>query len=300
MDPRPALSLPPSPAHGRLCVVLAAGLWSLSGLFTRALTHDTPLRLGPEAVGGLTIAFYRPFFASLVLLPTVRRRDVSWRWPMAAMVGCFAAMNLTFALAMSGGRSSNAILLQYTAPMWMYLASVWWLGEAPQRRAWVTLALGLGGVGFIIWGGWQEASLAVIGLGLASGIFYAGVVVWLRVLRDGSPRWLTVLNHAGSSLVLVPVVAHHGWPELTAAQLAVLGLFGTVQMALPYWLMARGMRAISPQEAGAITLLEPLLNPLWAYLAAPDKERPTWFTLIGGAFILGGLVWRYGPWSRPR
>jgi len=41
-------------------------------------------------------------------------------------------------------------------------------------------------------------------------------------------------------------------------------------MGLPYWLMARGLRTVSAQEAGTITLLEPLLNPLWAYLV---RER---------------------------
>ena len=64
-------------------------------------------------------------------------------------------------------------------------------------------------------------------------------------------------------------------------------------MGLPYWLVARGLRSVSPQEAGTITLLEPLLNPLWAYLAA--SELPSRFTLIGGAFILGALLWRYWP-----
>ena len=62
-------------------------------------------------------------------------------------------------------------------------------------------------------------------------------------------------------------------------------------MGLPYWLAARGMRSVSPQEAGAITLLEPLLNPLWAWLIS--GERPEVFVVIGGALILGALIGRY-------
>ena len=75
--------------------------------------------------------------------------------------------------------------------------------------------------------------------------------------------------------------------------MAVLFLFGAVQMALPYWLVARGLRAVSPQEAGTLTLLEPLLNPIWAYLVA--GEEPSSFTLAGGLFVLGALAWRYWP-----
>jgi drug/metabolite transporter (DMT)-like permease len=59
--------------------------------------------------------------------------------------------------------------------------------------------------------------------------------------------------------------------------------------------MARGLRVVSSQEAGVITLLEPLLNPLWAYLVAPQRESPTGYTFAGGALILGALAWRYWP-----
>jgi DME family drug/metabolite transporter len=294
---------PPSLAEGRVCVVLAAVLWSLSGAFTRVLTHDTPLRLGPEPASGTSIAFYRVFFAGLVLLPLLRRQDVSFRPMMLTMVACFAIMNVTFISAMAWGQSSNAILLQYTAPMWMYLASVWWLGEPADRRGLVSLIIGLAGIGVILAGGYAEnagggeggTSPAVLAVALVSGLAYGGVMVCLRVLRGSSSRWLTVLNHLCGALVLVPFLGLAPLRATTAAQLGVLFLFGTVQMALPYWLVARGLRSVSPQEAGVLTLLEPILNPLWAYLVAPEKETPHLYTLIGGAFILGALAWRYWP-----
>jgi drug/metabolite transporter (DMT)-like permease len=289
----------PSLLRGRLYIVLAAVLWSLSGLFTRVLGHDTPLRLGPEPVGGLAIAFYRVFFAGLVLVPTLRRADVSFRPLLPAMVACFAAMNVTFVLALAGGKSSNAILLQYSAPLWLYLAGVWWLGEPASRRGLVSVLLGLSGVGAIFLGGGDDGGLPVLGLGLASGFFYAGVILFLRVLRGASSSWLTVLNHLGAAVAVAPLLLYHGWPSLTWAQLGVVALFGAVQMGLPYLLMARGLRAVGPQEAGVITLLEPLLNPLWAYLVAPQKEHPTAYTLAGGVLILGALAWRYWPRCPP-
>ncbi len=73
------------------------------------------------------------------------------------------------------------------------------------------------------------------------------------------------------------------------------GRLARKQMGLPYLLMARGLRVVNSQEAGVITLLEPLLNPLWAYLVAPQKENPTTCTFVGGALILGALAWRYWP-----
>jgi DME family drug/metabolite transporter len=133
----------------------------------------------------------------------------------------------------------------------------------------------------------------VIGLALGSGVAYAGVLLWLRVLRNESSRWLTVLNHLGSALVLLPDAARFGLP--TPGQLGWLFVFGAVQMGLPYWLMARGLRGISPNEAGTLSLLEPILNPLWAYLVSPAEELPGAWTWIGGAFILSGIAYRYWP-----
>ena len=71
------------------------------------------------------------------------------------------------------------------------------------------------------------------------------------------------------------------------------------QLAVPYWIMARALKHIPPFEAGLLTLLEPVLNPLWAYLVSPATEVPTMATLIGGGVILTALAWRYMPFGEP-
>jgi drug/metabolite transporter (DMT)-like permease len=204
-------------------------------------------------------------------------------------------MNALYVVAMAIGSAANAVLLQYTAPMWMYLASVYWLGEPADRRSSVALIAGLAGIGIILYGGWQSAQVATIVIALGSGLAYAGVILGLRVLRDASPRWLTVVNHLTGALVLLPFVLFYVNKTPSWTQLGVMFVFGSTQMALPYWLAARGLRAVSPQEAGTITLLEPLLNPLWAYLVSPQSETPSAYTLAGGACIVGALAWRYWP-----
>jgi drug/metabolite transporter (DMT)-like permease len=284
---------PPSSTEGRLCIVAAAVLWSTSGAFVNFLTKPTSLHLDEPPLDRLSIAFFRVLFAGLVLGLTVRRRDLSFRPMMLVMVTSFALMNVTFISALALGRSADAILLQYTAPMWMYLASVWLLRESANRRGTVALAVGLTGIGVIIAGGWQAESGLPVALALASGVTYAGVLICLRLLRGESSRWLTVLNHVCGALVLLPWAGSFATPR--PAQLAALACFGVFQMASAYWLVARGLRSVSPQEAGTLTLLEPLLNPLWAYLVCPEKEALNWETFVGGALILGGLGWRYWP-----
>jgi drug/metabolite transporter (DMT)-like permease len=283
----------PSLGIARLCIVLAALLWSTSGAFTKILRENTGLGLNEPPIDPLVIAFGRVFFAGVVLLPLVRQRDLSFR-PALWLTGLsFAAMNASFVSALALGSAANAILLQYTAPMWMYLVCVWVLREPADRRGAVALVIGLAGIAVIVAGGWAGGSLPVIALALCSGMAYAGVLIGLRVQRDASSRWLTVFNHLFGAAALLPFVWRSPWPS--GPQIGVLIVYGAVQMGLPYWLVARGLRRVSPQEAGTLTLLEPLLNPLWAYLVSPDTEKPSIYTLAGGACIVGALVWRYWP-----
>jgi drug/metabolite transporter (DMT)-like permease len=283
----------PSLRQARLCILLAALLWSTSGAFTKILRENTALGLNEPAIGPLSIAFWRVLFAAAVLLPLVRRRDLSFR-PALWLTGLsFAAMNALFVSAMALGSAANAILLQYTAPMWMYLICVWVLREPADRRGAVALVIGLVGMAVIVWGGWAGEQLPVVALALGSGMAYAGLMIGLRVQRNASPRWLTAFNHLFSALVLVPFVWRMPLPS--GPQFGVLFVYGAVQMSLPYWLVARGLRRVSPQEAGTLTLIEPLLNPVWAYLVSPETEAPSIYTLAGGACIIGALVWRYWP-----
>ncbi len=212
---------------------------------------------------------------------------------MLLMIVAFAMMNLTFIGAIALGTAANAIFLQYTAPMWMFLASVWLLGEKPDSRSLVTLLIGLSGIAVIIGGSWQPEKLYVIGLGLASGLTYACVLLCLRVMRNESSQWMTVMNHLLGGLIVLPYVLWRSPPMPTPSQWVTLFLFGAVQMGLPYFLAAKGLQSVSPQEAATITLIEPVLTPILTWFAT--GEVPEKWTLIGGGLIIGALAWRYWP-----
>lgn len=287
------MSPTPSLAAGRLLVVAAALLWSTSGAFTKLLREETPLGLNVPLLDPEQLAAARVFFAGIVLVPLLRRRDVSYHPAMILTALTYAAMNYMFVRAMAEGKAASAILLQYTAPLWMYLASVWFLGEPSDRRAAISLGVGLVGVALIITDGWQLGNPVVVLLGLGSGVTYAGIMIGLRMMRSHSSLWLTVVNNL-TAAVLLGAFFFRG-PLPTWPQVGVLAVFGATQLGLPYVLVARGLRSVSPQEAGTLTLLEPLLNPVWAYLVSPATEKPGLLTLTGGAIILGGLAWRYWP-----
>jgi drug/metabolite transporter (DMT)-like permease len=311
---------PPSLLHGRLCIVAAAVLWSLSGGFVKLLRPPEirpdgsapqpglvalglgdlrQLQLGEPPVPPLVMACFRGLSAGLVFVPFLRRSDLVCRPMMLGMMLTFAAMNALFVSAMGLGTAANAIILQYTAPLWMYLASVLWLKEPAERRNTIALAIAMTGVAVILVGAWQgstTADLLPVLIALGSGITFAGVLLFIRFFRDVSGTWITVMNNLAAGLMLLPFLFLHEAP--TGRQFVCLLLFGAIQLALPYWLMSRGLRVVGVQEAGTICLLEPLLNPVWAYLLAGDV--PEQWTLIGGSLILAALAWRYWPASGSR
>src|SRR5437764_214837 len=98
--------------RGRLAVILAAILWSTSGAFIKTLQL-------PDK----TFAVYRAGFAgaSLLLVVAAMRTRVTFAPAMLGMVASFALMNYWFMAAMVQTTAANAIFLQYSAPVWMYI-----------------------------------------------------------------------------------------------------------------------------------------------------------------------------------
>jgi len=269
---------------GRLWMFAAALLWSTSGLFAKApLFDDWSLDVrGPQ------LAFWRAVSAGLVLLPLVRRPR--WRPTLVPLTLCFTGMNLAYLTAMTLSTAANAIWLQSTAPWWVLLVAVLILREPVTRGDLVSLGFGLAGVGLILAFEIQGKGAGAVTLGLASGVAYAGVVVFMRRLAQENSAWLVAVSHLVAAAAILPWALWIGRMP-TISQLAVLAAFGALQMALPYTFLVRALRSIGSQEAVLIGLVEPILMPLWVYLVWNEPAQP--WTIAGALLILAGLLVRY-------
>ena len=278
----------PSAWHARGLVLVAAILWSTSGFFVKAPYFD--------GWPGPALAFWRAAFACAITWPLVRQ--VRWTWKLLPMTATFAAMNYTYLTAMAKGSAANAIWLQCTAPVWVLLVGVFVFGERAIARDWLLVLLAAAGAGLIIYYESQGEQFEAVAWGLAAGVFYAGVVLSIRHLREYDPAWMTSLNLMVTAIVLAPL-ALSAAPFPSGIQWLLLGALGVVQMGLPYVFFSHGLRGIPGHEATGIGLVEPLLVPVWVYLAWGD--RPAWWTLVGGVLILAGLAIRYvATTGRPR
>ncbi len=279
---------------GVLLLIACAALWSLSGPLIKLLNYQG------GGVSGLAIACYRSLLGGLVFLPLAWRRRRTLRvvapiWP-AASVLTFTLMTVTFVLATTMTAAANAISLQYTAPLWVFLLSPLILGERPRREEGLVLLIAMAGVA-VLFAGHPAADMPALLVALTSGLGYGSLIVVLRGLRRVDPTVVTCLNLLGSGLLLAPAVALWSTFHLTAGQLGLLVLLSVAQFALPYVLFSLALQSVEAHRAALITLLEMVLNPLWTYLIVGEAIPPA--TRLGGPLILLGVAgWMLLTWRR--
>lgn len=267
---------------GVMLLLAAAVLWSINGVLIKVL-HGS-------GQGGWTIAAYRSFFAAIALTPLALRRwkpiaDRKW---VAATILFFSAMCVTFVVATTKTSAANAIVLQYTAPAWVFLVSPALLAERASRRQWVSLCASMGGVAVIFFSQFRTDA-AGLSIGLASGLVFGMQSVLFRKVRAVDPVVLAWLTCAGSGLLLLPLATAIDGFTLTPGAAAWLIGMGVVQFGLPYVLYSAGIARTTAQQAILIVLLEPVLNPMWVWLVI--REQPHAGTLLGGALIVASVAY---------
>ncbi len=272
--------------RARWMIILAAVLWSTNGFFAKAPWF--------EGWPGFVLAFWRAMFACAILLPLVRRPQWSWRLIPVTLI--FAAMNYTYLTVMERYEASNAIWLQYTAPIWIITLGVVFLKENTSWSDWVMVFFQMIGVLIILVPQFQNDTVWGLTLKILVGFTYALVVLSLRWMRDFEAAWIVGINHVMTCVVFLPFVVHVGIYPSEMVQWVALVAFGMLQMGLPYWLFAKSVKHLPGHEATGIVILEPILVPIWVYIAwghLASYESPSASTVVGAVFILFGLVIRF-------
>lgn len=264
--------------RGRLLILAAALLWSLAGVFIKFLD------LHP-----LSIVFYRSLFASLVFVPFVQRSQLQVSPAIVVSVLSYTAAISAFVAANKLTTAANAIVLQYTAPVFVFLFTRLFWGEKISKLNGGALVVAMLGVAIIASDSAGEPEMAGVLLALLSGVLFAVYMVNLQRTQEVHPVYLTWINNLVCALLLLLVVKSR--LALSLDQAVTLAVMGAVQLGMPYFLFSKGLRTVPLQEASLIALIEPVLNPLW--VAVIVGEIPSAATLVGGGIILLGLGARY-------
>lgn len=264
--------------QGRLLILAAALLWSLAGVFIKFL----PLH-------PLAIVFYRSLFAALVFTPFIRRGEVHFNPTLIVSAVTYTAAISAFVAANKLTSAANAIVLQYSAPVFVFLFAWLVMGEKIARANLVALIVAMLGVALIALDNAGAPEMAGVALALLSGLLFAAYMINLQRTQGIAPAYLTWVNNLACALLLVGVIRAE--LAITVNQAVLLAVMGAVQLGAPYYLFSKGLRTVALPEASLIALIEPVLNPLWVALVF--GELPSAATVWGGALILAGLGARY-------
>ena len=265
-------------------IIVAAALFSTGGAAIKFC-----------GFGAWQVAAFRATIAMatiLIVLPEARR---GWSWRTLVVGIVYAATTLLYVQANKHTTAASAIFLQSTSPLFILLLAPLLLGEHATRRDIGQMAvMGAGFVLFFL--GMDRPSATAPNPALGNVLAAACAVTWAFTVIGY--RWLVA---HGSSVATAAVAGN-----LTAALVAfvmaqplmagrpvdwgVILFLGVCQLGIPYLFLARAVPQVRALEVGLFLLIEPVLNPIWAWLV--HGETPGVATLAGGALILGATAGR--------
>ncbi len=251
-------------------------LWSLGGLLIKSVDWN------PIAIAGA-----RSGIAVLVMLAF--HRKIHFQWSTSRILGAlaYAGTVTLFVAATKLTTAANAILLQYTAPIYTAIFGVWILKEKVSKLDWLTIGIVLSGMSLFFVDKLSFGNISGNICGILSGIAFALTAVFLRKQKDDSPLESVILGNILTFLIGLPFLFHSAPSPSGWLSLVILGVF---QLGISYILYASAFRYVTALEAILIPIIEPILNPLWVFLAFGEIPGP--WALVGGFIVLASVTGR--------
>lgn len=291
-------------------LALCALLWSFGGLVIKLIKWDALAIAGVRSLLGMltvTIAFRRPpkLFVrqnenglqdqkaggnqNCVQDQKARPKKIDWRATTNLLLGGFfyAATMLLFVPATKMTTAANAILLQYTNPIYIIIFGPLLAGE---KSDWIDIAAVAGilaGMVLLLWGDLGGGQMAGNILALLSGVTYGGTTIFLRRAKNTRPSDSLNLSCLLSFLFAIPFIVKAGLPQSAMSYPALLCL-GVFQIGMPAVLLSIGIEKVPALSSVIITMIEPMMNPVWVALFA--GEVPSASSIFGGLVILACIV----------
>jgi drug/metabolite transporter (DMT)-like permease len=260
-----------------LALFLCAVLWSSGGLFLKVVDWHP-----------LAIAGGRGLIAGLFLLAVIRKPKFTWSRLQISAAVAYTACTVLFAVANKFTTAANAIVLQYTAPIYIALLSAWVLGERTTKADWFTIAATLAGMVLFFIDELTVSGTFGILVAAISGFAFAVMTLLLRKQKDESPVESIILGNLLAGAIGLPFM--FAAPLPSAPGIGALLFLGVFQLGMPYMLYAWSIKRVTAIEAVLIPIVEPVLNPVWVLIFI--GEKPGTFAMIGGAVVLGSVVIR--------
>ncbi len=295
----------PHALRGYFYIASAALSWGISATLGRAAFtgHLLPGGASLGAINPLIISQSRVTLSLVVLLPILlaRRGWAALAVPRGDLLRLFllgvlgvAASNYLYYVAIQRTNVATAIILQYTAPVWVLLYTVARGAQRPSWRRSAAVALAVMGctlaVGLVGSGGFRMDMRGVTAALLAAFSF-AFYNVGGHVLLARYDHWKVLLwVLAGTSAFWI--VVNPPWKIMTAHygrdQWAFMAVFSLVSVLVPFSCYFAGLQHLEPTRAIVVSCLEPVFSIVIAAIVLGELLHPV--QTLGIVLVLVAIV----------
>ena len=261
---------------GVLYVFLAAVLYSIGGLCIKVIPwHAMSINSGRNRVSVLVVGGY---------LMRTRHRP-RWNQWIAFGAICVCGTNVLFTLANKMTTAANAIVLQFTAPIFVMLLSLLFLHKRPQKLdVTVCTAVLLGVLCFFVESLEAGGTLGNL-VALCSGLTYAGVFL-LNDMPNSDPISSVFWGDVCSAAVGLPFLIQE--TDFSVVPMTSLIILGAFQVGLAYILMCEGLKTTPAVTASLISGIEPVLNPTLVAVFYHETIGPV--SLAGAVIVVVSII----------
>ena len=261
--------------QARLAILATALIWSSGGLAVKIT--DCP-------AGALT--GWRCLFCLLLFIIYYRKEKLlSFSWPQWGGAIAYFLMAYLYIAATQATTAANAILLQYTAPVYVALFSVWILKEKVSKKDWAVVGAVLCGMLLFFVDKASPGGMAGNLMAVGSGVSYALFIVFTRMQKNENPAGSVFLGNIIALAACFPaMLSAPVTPDAVAGGMYLGLIYGGVS----YILYGAAIKKVSALTAILIASIEPILNPVWVFFMV--GEKPSLFAVIGGAVVVGAVL----------
>ncbi len=258
-------------------LILTGLLWSLAGVLIKSIPWP------PLAIAGL-----RSGLAALTMLVYLKKPRFTWsKYQLGAAVAYAATVTL-FVIANKLTTAGNAILLQYTAPVYVALMGYTFLGERSTKVDWLVIIFMLTGLVLFFLDDLTTAGYWGNICAVIAGIAFAIFILLLRKQKNDSPGESILLGNVITLLIGVPaIMSSVSWELQPWLMIFTLGI---LQLGVPYILFTIAIKHVSALDAIIYPTIEPIINTVLVYLIIGEALGP--WAVWGGVLVLGGVLFR--------
>ena len=205
-----------------------------------------------------------------------------------------AASNYLYYLSIQRTNVATAIILQYTAPVWVLLYTIARGLQKPTLQRIAAVALAVSGIALVIGiFGSEGFRLDAIGVlaALAAAFSFAFYNIGGHSILARHDRW-TVLLYVILSASLFWIIVNPPWKIVAAnyseAQWVFLLAFSLISVLAPFSFYFAGLQHLEPTRAIVVSCLEPVFSIVIAAIALGEVMRP--LQTLGIMLVLVAIV----------